>query len=276
LNEGEAIELLRKPARVVAGSRPSDLVIRHLDEHIVVVEKVSGINTVRHPAEREWADERRSLSPTLEDLTQQAIAETSANPKRTLPRLRIVHRLDKETSGLVVFARSVLAERLLGKQFHAHSVIRRYQAIVRGYLPPQTIETKLVRDRGDGRRGSGSDPSGKIAITHLDVIERLPHHTLLMCQLETGRTHQIRIHLAESDHPVCGEQVYNRAFKGDPIPDPDDAPRLALHAFELGFEHPESHETVFWDMPLPPDLRKFLDRLRRSSPKKGPHRGEPN
>jgi 23S rRNA pseudouridine1911/1915/1917 synthase len=262
LKSGERIELLIRPVAQPKTTTTDGLVIRHLDEHLVVVEKTSGINTVRHPAERDWKEQRRELSPTLEDLTQKAIAARLSKHSHTLPRLRIVHRLDKETSGLVVFARSALAERLLGKQFHAHSVIRRYQAIIPGLLVPQTIETYLVRDRGDGRRGSGSPEFGKQAITHLELIEKLPSHSLVMCQLETGRTHQIRIHLSEAGHPVCGERVYNRDGEGAIIEETITPPRLALHAFELGFEHPETLENVFWEMPLPDDLKQFLEKLR--------------
>jgi 23S rRNA pseudouridine1911/1915/1917 synthase len=85
---------------------------------------------------------------------------------------------------------------------------------------------------------------------------------LVSCRLETGRTHQIRIHLAELGHPVCGERVYNRTNEGEPIVDHSGAPRLALHAVELGFTHPITEEAMHWDMPLPPDLRELLERLR--------------
>src|SRR5262249_47465942 len=160
--------------------------------------------------------------------------QASGRPRiPVLPRLRVVQRLDKETSGLVVFARSVLAERGLGKQFHAHTVIRRYLAIIPGYLSARRIATRLVRDRGDGRRGSTALPGvGKVAVTHIEVLDRMPRHTLLSCRLETGRTHQIRVHLAELGHPICGEKVYQRE------PDKSGTPRLALHACELGFIHP--------------------------------------
>jgi 23S rRNA pseudouridine1911/1915/1917 synthase len=174
----------------------------------------------------------------------------------------VVQRLDKETSGLVVFARTVAAERGLGKQFHAHTVTRRYVAVVPGFLAPRTIRSWLVRDRGDGRRGSGPEGQGKLAVTHVDVLERLPRHTVLLCQLETGRTHQIRIHLAEAGHPVCGEKVYNRTPVGDVIADDSEAPRLALHAAELGFEHPTTGALLHWEMELPLDLQGFLNRLR--------------
>jgi 23S rRNA pseudouridine1911/1915/1917 synthase len=181
------------------------------------------------------------------------------------PRLRIVQRLDKETSGLVVFARTVDAERGLGMQFRKHTVTRRYLAIVKGIVTPQTIRSTLVRDRGDGRRGSTMlNNTGKEAVTHISVVERLPGYTLLSCKLETGRTHQIRIHLAELGHPVCGERVYNRKFNGEPIPDDSGAPRLALHAAELGFKHPITDEAMHWEMPPPDDLREFLAQLRKT------------
>jgi len=271
LKEGEVVEILNKPLPVYRGATAEGLVIRHLDEQIVVVAKAAGVNTVRHPAERAWKEARKELSPTLHDITQEVIALRLKRSKHTLPRLRIVHRLDKETSGLVVFARTADAERALGKQFKAHTVIRRYVAIVPGYLIPQTISSWLVRDRGDGRRGSGHEEGiGKRAVTHVDVIERLPRHTILACQLETGRTHQIRIHLAEKGHPVCGEKVYNRPIGGEPVPDPDESPRLCLHAAELGFQHSATLQTVHWEMPLPLDLQGFLQRLRNEQSRPEP------
>jgi 23S rRNA pseudouridine1911/1915/1917 synthase len=96
----------------------------------------------------------------------------------------------------------------------------------------------------------------------VDVLERFPKHTALVCQLETGRTHQIRIHLAEAGRPVCGERVYNRRPDGTVIPNESVAPRLALHAAELGFVHPASGKEEFWRMPPPPDLQRFMERLR--------------
>jgi 23S rRNA pseudouridine1911/1915/1917 synthase len=263
VKEGDTVELLAHPA-----AKPKEhesIVLRHLDAHLVVVEKPSGVSTVRHPTERDWPARRKTLSPTLEDLVPPLIARAEGRKRKgTLPRLRIVQRLDKETSGLVVFARSVQAERGLGKQFHAHTVIRRYLALVPGFIKAQRIATRLVRDRGDGRRGSTEFPDqGKEAITHVDVVERLPKYTLLSCRLETGRTHQIRIHLAELGHPVCGEKVYNRKPDGSTKTDATPAPRLFLHAAELGFTHPATGAEVCWSMPLPEDLRAFLDGLRK-------------
>jgi 23S rRNA pseudouridine1911/1915/1917 synthase len=262
LKENDQVEVLARPAPKPRLEEAVNL--RHLDAHIVVVEKPPGIPTVRHPAERHWTARRRALAPTLEDLTLAVIHQREGPAFRGLPhRLRIVHRIDKETSGLVVFARTVDAERGLGRQFHRHTVIRRYLAIVPGQVETQRLASELVRDRGDGRRGSTQVAGqGKEAVTYVDVVEKLPGHTLLSCRLETGRTHQIRIHLAELGHPICGEKVYNRKPAGPPEPDPSGAPRLALHAVELGFRHPISGEELHWEMPLPPDFQGFLDRMR--------------
>jgi 23S rRNA pseudouridine1911/1915/1917 synthase len=266
LKEHEVVVLLEHPKPLPRTAHPDRLVVRHLDEHVVVVEKPSGVNTVRHPAELEWSEERRELDPTLEDLTQWAIAQQLHRPARDLPRLRIVHRLDKETSGLVVFARSVLAERELGRQFRKHTVVRRYLVVVPGFLTARTIHSNLVADRGDGRRGSTQLPDvGKEAITHVSVEELLQGYSLLSCRLETGRTHQIRIHLAEAGHPVCGDKVYVKRASGEVFDDRSQAPRLALHATELGFAHPATGEALHWTMSLPGDLQKFVERLKGKS-----------
>jgi 23S rRNA pseudouridine1911/1915/1917 synthase len=261
LKEGDLVEVFSSSA-----PKPrthETLILRHLDEHLVVVEKPSGIATMRHPTEREWTAERKALTPTLEELLPPQIAERERRAKKDRgPRLRFVHRLDKETSGLLVVARSVDAERNLGRQFKEHTVVRRYLAIVPGRVEPQTIKSRLVRDRGDGRRGSADDEEGKEAITHVEIRERLRGYTVVACRLETGRTHQIRIHLSELGHPVCGEKVYNREPNEEPKPDESGAPRLALHATELGFDHPITGEVMHWSMDLPEDLRLFLERLR--------------
>ncbi|MFO0968091.1 MAG: RluA family pseudouridine synthase [Gemmataceae bacterium] len=262
LRVGDVVDIGRRPS-----PKPQlldSIVIRHIDEHIIVVEKPAGIPTVRHPAERGWEKERRILVPTLDDLVLHQVG--AVFPKRgqgSKPRLRVVQRLDKETSGLVVFARTAQAERGLGMQFAKHVVVRRYLALVPGVVEAQVLRSFLVRDRGDGRRGSSPVPNvGKEAITHISVAERFPAFTLLSCRLETGRTHQIRIHLAELGHPVCGEKVYNRKPNGEPIANWEGCPRLFLHAVELGFQHPLTAEAMHWDMPLPEDLRLFLETVR--------------
>jgi 23S rRNA pseudouridine1911/1915/1917 synthase len=266
LKENEVVVLLEHPKPLPRVAHPDRLVVRHLDDHVIVVEKPAGVNTIRHPAELEWSEERRAADPTLEDLAQWAIARQLARPARELPRLRIVHRLDRETSGLVVFARSPLAERELGLQFRKHTVVRRYLAVVPGYLSKRSIKSNLVADRGDGRRGSTRLPeAGKEAITHIEVAERLPGYSIMSCRLETGRTHQIRIHLAEAGHPVCGDKVYVKNADGTVFEDRSGAPRLALHATELGFEHPATGLHLHWTMPLPGDLAMFVERLKGGS-----------
>jgi len=272
LRDGQSVELL--PVSVPPPRQHEALTIRHLDTHLIVVEKPSGLSTVRHPVERNWPARRKAMHPTLEDLLPPMIAAREGKRRKgVLPRLRVVQRLDKETSGLVVFARTVVAESGLGRQFRKHSVLRRYLAVAPGIVQAQRIHTRLVRDRGDGRRGStplrvipamGEGAKGQIkeAITHVDVVERLPGYTVVGCRLETGRTHQIRIHLAELGHPVCGEKVYILKLDGTILADKSKAPRLALHAAELGFTHPVTQEAMRWEMPLPDDLRHWLDRLR--------------
>jgi 23S rRNA pseudouridine1911/1915/1917 synthase len=267
LKEGDLVELCARPGP--KPHQPQQIVVRHLDEHVVVVEKPSGVSTVRHPSERDWNKERKALSPTLEDLVSSLLARRDGNPGPP-KRLRIVQRLDKGTSGLIVFARSALAERHLGKQFRDHTVVRRYLAVVIGKAPSRKIASFLVRDRGDGKRGSTKVATlGKEAITHVEVVEHLPGYTLLSCRLETGRTHQIRIHLAELGHPVCGDRVYVHRRDGTVFADTSGAPRLALHAAELGFRHPISREEMHWEMDLPDDLKAFLERLRRPRGEKG-------
>ena len=127
----------------------------------------------------------------------------------------------------MVFARTPKAEQLLAEQFRRHTTHRRYLAIALGAVAAQTIESRLVRDRGDKRRGSSKDPDadvGRRAVTHVRPLERLGDYTLVECSLETGRTHQIRIHLSENGHPLCGEKVYRQPLFGQPRPDRSSAP----------------------------------------------------
>jgi 23S rRNA pseudouridine1911/1915/1917 synthase len=180
--------------------------------------------------------------------------------------VRAVHRLDKETSGLVVFARTVAAERNLGEQFRAHRVERCYLAIVRGEARSQRIESWLVRDRGDGRRGSGPQTGmGQRAVTNVRVVETYRGYALVECRLETGRTHQVRIHLGEAGTPICGDHVYDRPLHGRPLPDGSGIARIALHAATLGFRHPGTGKRIKWKSQLPPDMAALLRRLRSSS-----------
>jgi 23S rRNA pseudouridine1911/1915/1917 synthase len=251
--------------------KEADVAIRHIDEHLVVVEKPSGMTTLRHPEERQWPAARRQHQPTLEESLNRIIAKRGRGrpaTRRSAPRVRPVHRLDRDTSGLMVFARTVPAERLLVQQFAAHAITRRYMAIVPGKIGALTIDTVLVRDRGDGRRGSADDEGdarGKRAVTHVRPLEHAAGFTLVECRLETGRTHQIRIHLSEQGHPVCGDKVYSRKKFAAAQRDVAGAPRLALHACELGFVHPITHKAMHFESPLPSDLARFWRNCQQAT-----------
>jgi 23S rRNA pseudouridine1911/1915/1917 synthase len=231
------------------------------------------MTTMRHAEERFWPARRKQLQPTLDETLPRVIErhETKGKgPKKKgrPPRVRAVHRLDRETSGLMVFARTPVAETHLVQQFRKHTIHRRYLAIVQGRIEAQTIESNLVLDRGDGRRGSTQLPDvGKRAVTHVRPIEFLDGYTLVECTLETGRTHQIRIHLSEQGHPVCGDKMYSQPLFEKPIVDRSGAPRVALHAAELGLVHPVTGEQLDFKMPFPPDLVEFVNRLRKQKAK---------
>jgi 23S rRNA pseudouridine1911/1915/1917 synthase len=221
--------------------------------------------THRRPEERNWSAERKSHQPALDEALNQLLAREVAAGNRARVRsgpVRCVHRLDRDTSGVLVFARNAAAEQHLVAQFRKHSVHRIYWAIAHGQPRDGTIVSYLVRDRGDGRRGSVPNPKmGQRAVTHVRFLERLGNYSLVECRLETGRTNQIRIHLAEAGHMICGDTKYDQPLGGEPIHDHSQAPRLALHAAELGFIHPVSGEDVFFQVPLPPDLDQFARRL---------------
>jgi 23S rRNA pseudouridine1911/1915/1917 synthase len=236
-----------------------------VDKQVVVVDKPAGLTTVRHAHEAAefGARARRFLPPTLADL----LPDLLAPGRRGTPRVRAVHRLDKETSGLVVFALTPEAERDLGRQMRAHATERRYLALVRGRPASQRIESHLTRDRGDGRGGSSRVPGeGQRAVTHVTLLEDLGAYSLVECRLETGRTHQVRIHLGEAGAPLCGERVYDRPPHGRPRPDGSGATRPMLHAASLGFRHPATGKRVSWTSPLPKDMARLLDRFRKQRP----------
>jgi 23S rRNA pseudouridine1911/1915/1917 synthase len=282
LKAGEVVKLLEHPTAPPA--REEDVRIVYVDAHLVVVEKPAGVTSVRHEEERHWKESRKNRQPTLEDMLPRILAKRGRSKpqagrrgghpgdRRNAPKtspVRPVHRLDRETSGLMVFARTVPAERHLGLQFRKHTTYRRYLAVVEGPIEAErTIASRLVRDRGDGRRGSTLDPEeGKPAVTHVRPLESFSGYTLVECRLETGRTHQIRIHLSEAGHPLCGEKVYRAAPFKKAAADKSGAPRLVLHAAELGFTHPQTGEEMRFQMPPPADFRSFVERLRkRKSP----------
>jgi 23S rRNA pseudouridine1911/1915/1917 synthase len=177
-----------------------------------------------------------------------------------LPRAGIVHRLDKDTSGLLVVAKTLTAHTDLVRQLQARTVKREYLALVYGEIDRSgTVDAPLARDPHN-RTKRGVHPMGKPAITHYEPIERFPGGlTLLRCKLETGRTHQIRVHMQHIGHPLVGEQVYGASRRSHmKLP----FPRQALHAERLGLVHPVTHDFVQWECPLPPDFASLLAALR--------------
>jgi 23S rRNA pseudouridine1911/1915/1917 synthase len=259
---GERLEVRTPtPREPRPGAAPAGPVVRYADAQVVVVDKPAGLTTVRHADEAAefGARAQRYLPPTLADL----LPELLGGGRQWI---RAVHRLDKETSGLVVFARTPEAERHLGRQFRAHTIERRYLTLVRGRAAGGTIESHLVRDRGDGRRGSSAEPgAGQRGVTHVRVVKELGEYTLVECRLETGRTHQVRIHLGEAGTPLCGDHVYDRPLNGRPLPDASGVARVALHASRLGFEHPQTGKHMVWTAPLPRDMADLVERFRRQA-----------
>jgi len=239
-------------ARRPRAAELDDRQVVHLDAQVLVLNKPAGLSTV--PYEDAEAD-------TLEGRARAWLERRGKAQRGARPTLGVVHRLDKETSGLVVFTRTWLAKQSLASQFRKHTVHRRYMAIAHGEVRPRTIRSMLVEDRGDRLRGSarGTPPPGaREAITHVESAEPLAGATLVVLRLETGRTHQIRIHLSEAGHPIVGEHVYIKGYKGPII----EAPRLMLHAAELGFVHPSTEREMRWTQPMPDDMAEVLARLR--------------
>ena len=254
----DVVKILPHP--MAAPPTEIDIHIVYLDAHLVVVEKPAGITSTRHKEEKNWPKRRKQLQPTLDELLPALIAKQEGRrDKKKLPPVRAVHRLDRDTSGLMVFARTPEAQKHLEQQFRKHTTGRRYLAVVHGHVKEQTIESRLVRDRGDNIRGSTSLPNtGKLSVTHVWPIEKLGDYTLVECRPETGRTHQIRIHLAEIGHPLCGEKIYLQPLFCQPVKDTSGAPRLALHAKELSFQHPITEKTLHFESSLPEELKRFI------------------
>ena len=256
LQAGDKVELDRgaPDARV---RTLDDAAVRHLDRQVIVIEKPSGLMTVPF-------DETE-----IDTLISRAQTWLRRREGAGLAQLHAVQRLDKDTTGLLVFARSLAARKHLQRQFRVHSVERRYVALAHGILTrPRTIETDLIPDRGDGLRGSFGHfrkPRGPLpedaqhAVTHVAPREMLRGATLVECRLETGRQHQIRIHMSELGHPLLGEPVYIRDYQGPKLA----APRPMLHAGVLGFVHPGTDAPTRFESDPPPDFAQVLEQLRR-------------
>jgi 23S rRNA pseudouridine1911/1915/1917 synthase len=257
---GERVGVDLSARRPRASELAEDAIV-HVDAHLVVVSKPPGVSTVPY-AGQDSPSGPREADDALDARVRAWLGRHGRGGKKVRPSLGVVHRLDKETSGLLVFARTWLAKQSLASQFRQHTVHRKYLAIAHGDVRSRTIRSHLLEDRGDGRRGSArgrADAGAREAVTHVERIETLAGATLVACRLETGRTHQIRIHLSEGGCPLVGERVYIRGWPGQPI----DAPRLMLHAAELGFVHPATQREVRWQQPMPADMRVVVERLRR-------------
>jgi 23S rRNA pseudouridine1911/1915/1917 synthase len=218
-------------------------VIVHEDDWLLVIDKPAGL--VVHPAPGHFGR-------TLVDLLGERAA---GGPDPTRPG--IVHRLDKDTSGLMIVARSEEAHRALAPQVAAREVDREYLALVEGRLPSRegTIDAPIGRSHRDPSRMAIAGRAQREARTHFRVLELLPADTLAEVRLETGRTHQIRAHFAAIDHPVAGDPTYGTAGRHG-------LNRQFLHSHRLAFRHPGSGEEVSFTVPLPGDLEAALARAR--------------
>jgi 23S rRNA pseudouridine1911/1915/1917 synthase len=262
-------ELRRKAFRVAAGQRvvaelpeeeavdrgpPAELEVVHEDRHLLVVDKPAGV--VVHPGAGHRAG---TLSQALAGR-----AAGGADPERA----GIVHRLDRDTSGLLIVAKSEEAHAALGKMIRAREIGREYLALVSGHPDAEsgTIDAPLGRDRVRRIVVSTRTDRARRAVTHFEVAERLPRTTLLRVRLETGRTHQIRAHLAAIGHPVCGDPRYGGWDCGKRL----GLTRQFLHSSGLMFRHPITGVSLACESKPPADLRRALDAAKREPVSGGP------
>jgi 23S rRNA pseudouridine1911/1915/1917 synthase len=251
---GESVLIrARLPEETRAAPQSIPLVLVHEDRHVFVVDKPAGL--VVHPGA---GNPDRTLQNALLALDPKLAA---------LPRAGIVHRLDKDTSGLLIVARTLPAHTALVRMIGDRDVHREYEAICRGVMTAGgTVDAPIDRHPTDRVRMAIRD-GGRDAVTHYRVIKRFRAHTHVRVQLETGRTHQIRVHLAHAGFPIVGDKVY-----GGRLTLPKGAsetlrqalrefPRQALHAARLQFEHPVSGKPVECMSPVPADMRDLLDLL---------------
>jgi 23S rRNA pseudouridine1911/1915/1917 synthase len=245
LEGGEHLEF-EPPAAPTSELEPQemDLVVPYEDDHLLVVDKPAGL--VVHPAPG------HARGTLVHGLLAYDV-EGGDEPERP----GIVHRLDRDTSGLLVVARSPEAHRALQKLVQTRELTREYVALVVGRPRSRsgTIDAPIGRDRNDPLRHSLDTDSPRDAVTHYELEELLARHALLRVTLETGRTHQIRVHLAAIDLPVAGDPVYGR-------PGELGLERQFLHAVRLAFEHPITGEPVDISSPLPPELETALGAAR--------------
>jgi 23S rRNA pseudouridine1911/1915/1917 synthase len=245
---GEQVGLDAVPSEMEGEHRPEaiGLTILHEDDHLLVIDKPAGL--VVHPGS--GVRSGTMMNALLHHAPQ--LAE--------VPRAGIVHRLDKDTSGLLVVAKTLAAQTDLVRQLQARTVKRHYLALARGRVERDgTVDAPIGRHPTQRTRMAVVH-SGRTARTHYAVLERFDKATLVECRLETGRTHQIRVHMASIGHPLVGDATYGRAKTNDPLL--DSFPRQALHARRLALVHPATGAEVAWESPLPADFSALLDTLR--------------
>ena len=224
------------------------LSILYEDEDILVVDKPKGM--VVHPAAGHY-------SGTLVNAVMYHCGNSLSGLNGVM-RPGIVHRIDRDTTGSLVICKNDMAHRALAEQFKVHSITRKYRAICMGVLKEDegTIHKPLARDPKDRKRMAVTmKGNGKDAVTHYRVLERFRNHTYIECELETGRTHQIRVHMASIGHPLLGDEVYGSGKNAYHLEG------QTLHAWKLGFLHPRTLEYVEFDAPLPEYFQKLLQIL---------------
>lgn len=234
LESGDAIDLAQKSVQVAL---PPELAILHEDAAVIVVLKSHGLLTVATERERET--------------TAQAYLNVYLKEKGE-ERIHVVHRLDRETSGVLVFAKTFEAREALKEKFAVHAVDRVYVAVIEGEMnPPSGTIRSYLRERRDLKMESvDAHPDAKLAVTHYRTIETNGSYSILEIRLETGRKNQIRTHLAEAGHPVVGDRMYGSTV--NPLG------RLGLHAKLLGFDHPTTGKRMVFTAPLPKGFRSAL------------------
>jgi 23S rRNA pseudouridine1911/1915/1917 synthase len=245
---GELIELDEEAERAPRGPEPGselEIPLALCDEHVIVVDKPAGV--VTHPAPG-------VVGPTLVAALR-GLGLTGGDDEQ---RPGVIHRLDRDTSGLLVLARSEQAYAALGEQMRARRIEREYVALVRGRPPSRrgTIDAPIGRDRNDVGRMAVGGRAERPAVTHFELAEPLAGTSLLRLKLETGRTHQIRVHLAAIGHPILGDPLYG--VPGGQIA----LRRQFLHAARLAFEHPADGGRIELTSELPPDLAEALELAR--------------
>ena len=255
VSPGAVVLVDERAPKLRTGTLPESAIV-FVDRDVVVVDKPVGMLSIAYePGDKD----------TLVDRTRIFLRRMGG--RGFLPELGVVHRLDKETSGLMVFARTLGAKRILADQFRAHDIERVYHAIAHGAVTAKRVETHLIADRGDGIRGSyghfrrpkgGIPPEAKRSVTYVRPIASLVGATLVECRLETGRQHQIRIHMSELGHPLVGERVYIRDYAGRKI----ESTRPMLHARVLGFVHPRTGQRMSFEREAPDDFRAMIESLR--------------